>query len=98
MSKQLFIIIQATYGAYYALPAGLAGVPFMQALPHLREVKKQHVDGEYRYVYAENQMEDFCITFEPIYVKEQKSEEGEPEGPDTEGGVSTDPLPPDATF
>lgn len=84
MSKgQLFIIIQASYGSYYALPTSLSGMSIMQAIPHLRRVIQSYRNGEFVYTLDEDTPNPIEIYFAPVEIEEaEKPTDALPSGDD----------------
>lgn len=84
MSKgQLFIIIQTSYGSYYALPPSLSVMSIMQAIPHLRQVTKSYRNGECVYTFDEDTPNPIEISFAPIEIPEaEKPTDALPSGED----------------
>lgn len=80
---QLFIIIQTSYGHNFALPNGLAGVPIMQAIPHLRRVTRTYRNGEDVFILDEDTPNPIEISFAPVETKEaEKPTDALPSGAD----------------
>lgn len=84
MSKgQLFIIIQTSYGSYYALPFPLSSMPIMQAIPHLRRVIQSYRNGECVYTLDEDTPNPIEISFAPVEIAEaEKPTDALPSGDD----------------
>ena len=84
MSKsQLFIIIQTSYGSYYALPTSLSGMSIMQAIPHLRRVVQSYRNGDYVYTLDEDTPNPIEISFAPVEIPEaEKPTDALPSGED----------------